>query len=228
MNTATIADAIRRAAPEVLDTLSRAATAAWANGELQDHELQETLELIQARRRTGQGTPSANQRRQGPRPEREVLVLRRRAVACCGMMPPRLANRFTEGERAVLMILADRIRVAGFCDMFLAEIAAKAGVSRSTAKAAIRHAQDLELLAVQLRPVKGRGRKSRTNIITMVSAEWKAWISFRKGRVTESWSDNSLSPMNTRKIDSLFGGRLAYPLAPRPGPGAPWQGRALQ
>jgi hypothetical protein len=66
-------------------------------------------------------------------------------------MPPALAARFTVGELAVLRIVGDEVRARKVCGLHLDAIAARAGVSRSTAKNAIREAKRLGLVEVQER-----------------------------------------------------------------------------
>jgi hypothetical protein len=53
-------------------------------------------------------------------------------------MPPTLACRFTTGELAVLRIVADAVRDNGQCVKTIPELAARAGVCRTTAQNAIR------------------------------------------------------------------------------------------
>jgi len=48
-------------------------------------------------------------------------------------MPPALAAKFTQGELAVLRIVADEVRRTGSCVRTVAEIAARAGVCRANA-----------------------------------------------------------------------------------------------
>jgi ribosomal protein S25 len=66
-------------------------------------------------------------------------------------MPPALAARFTVGELAVLRIVGDEVRARKVCGLHLDAIAARTGVSRSTAKNAIREAKRLGLVEVQER-----------------------------------------------------------------------------
>lgn len=231
MDKAMIADTIRCAAPEAMDGLAKFVNSLAGRTGWPDDDVQELLELLQACRRgqgsvpRGGGRPHWSRlypaRRRQPRPGQAELNRRRRQAARARLMPPQITAHFTEGEAAALMIVADQIRTRGACDLYLDQIAALAGVSRSTVKNAIRHARRLELLAVQLRPVKGRGKKSQTNVITMTSAEWKGWISLRKGRVVESCPDNRLIPMMRNKQDSLSGGRLTLPEAVYREPSAP-------
>jgi hypothetical protein len=89
-------------------------------------------------------------------------------------MPPALAARFTVGELAVLRIVADEVRARGLCDRTLPELAARAGVCRTTAQNAIRQAAREGLLTVQRRPRPGR--KNLANVLRVVSREWVTWI----------------------------------------------------
>jgi hypothetical protein len=101
-------------------------------------------------------------------------VRRRRLAAAPGPLPPALACRFTTGEMATLRIVADEVRSKGRCDRTLDEIAARAGVSRSTARNAMRSAARLGLVRVTARPQPGR--KNLPNVIEIVSTEWRIWI----------------------------------------------------
>lgn len=132
-------------------------------------------------------------------------VRRRRMVAAAGLLPPQIAWRFRPSEQAVLGIIGDRIRTHGLCDLYIEQIGAMAGVSRKTVQNTVRLAVELQILSRELRPVRGRGKKSRTNVLRIVSREWLAWLQKRKGRanaLNQSWSGNPLSPMTTR-LDSI-------------------------
>src|SRR4051812_24086457 len=107
-------------------------------------------------------------------PVRAQAIERRRRLAASGPLPPSLACRFTLGEVATLRIVADEARLKGRCDRSLDEVAARAGVSRSTARNAMRAATRLGLIRITERPQPGR--KHLTNIVEIVSAEWWAWI----------------------------------------------------
>ena len=89
-------------------------------------------------------------------------------------MPPALAARFTVAELAVLRIVGDEVRARGCCDRTIAEIAARAGVGRSTVKNAIREAAELGLVTVAER--RRDGQVNLPNVIRVVSREWLAWL----------------------------------------------------
>jgi hypothetical protein len=89
-------------------------------------------------------------------------------------MPPSLACKFTVGELAALRIVSDEVREKGHCDRTLGEIAARAGIGRTTAQNAIRLAAAMGLLTVQER--RREGQKNLPNLVRVVSREWQLWI----------------------------------------------------
>jgi hypothetical protein len=107
-------------------------------------------------------------------PDKRASMERRRALAGGGHMPPRIRALFTEGERAVMMVIAGAAKAAGACDMPIDKIAAVAGVCRTTAQNAMRRAVEAGVVAVQHRPM--RGRKSLTNVVRVIAGDWLAWI----------------------------------------------------
>ncbi|KQR27230.1 hypothetical protein ASF91_19630 [Rhizobium sp. Leaf155] len=80
----------------------------------------------------------------------------------------------TEGERAVLYIIAADVRETGSCQCTVAEIADRAGVGKTTAKNAIRKARDRGMLKVTHRP-QWRS-KWLSNVITIVCKTWLGWL----------------------------------------------------
>src|SRR5215203_287900 len=95
-------------------------------------------------------------------PLRALAIARRRHLAASGPMPPALAARFTVSELAVLKIVSDEIRQHGTCFCTVAEIAARAGTSRTKVQDAIRQAARLGLLTVQER--RREGQKNPPNV----------------------------------------------------------------
>lgn len=165
-----------------LDDLARLVWRGLAENAIDEAEADDLLGRIHARRMAARGPekPAGRQTRFGPPPTpqrapvRAHAIERRRRLAASGPMPPALAARFTTAELSVLAIVADEVRRHGRCDRSLDEIAARAGVSRSTVKNALRAAQRLGLIRVTLRPV--RGRKNLPNVIEITDAAWRAWI----------------------------------------------------
>jgi len=84
-----------------------------------------------------------------------------------------LACKFTVGELAALRIVADEVREKGHCDRTLGEIAARAGIGRTTAQNAMRLAATMGLLTVQER--RREGQKNLPNVVRIVSREWQLW-----------------------------------------------------
>ncbi|MGG3811472.1 hypothetical protein ABEV34_07480 [Methylorubrum rhodesianum] len=174
-----MAEAIGRAHGVALDALSRALWMAHAAGEMTDGEATTLAEAIAARRKPagGQGTqPAPLPRKPVQRPPvRSVAVERRRRLAASGPMPPALAARFTTGELAALRIIADEHQARGSCALCIDAIAARAGVSRTTAQNAIRQAVRLGMMERQER--RRPGMSSLTNLLRIVDREWLAWLS---------------------------------------------------
>lgn len=107
-------------------------------------------------------------------PDRARSIARRRTLATAGVLPPALAAHFTTGELAVLAIIASDAGCTRQCDASIAEIAARAGVARTTVQNAVRRAGDLGLILMTER--RQPGRPNDTNLIRIISAEWKQWI----------------------------------------------------
>jgi hypothetical protein len=107
-------------------------------------------------------------------PDRETSRNRRRMLARGGHMPPDVRTRYAEGEASALTIIAGEVKHHGYCDLPIDKIAALAGVCRTTVQNAVREARRLGHIHWRDRPQVGR--KSKTNIIRIISPEWLAWI----------------------------------------------------
>jgi DNA-binding MarR family transcriptional regulator len=177
--------AIASATLNGLDHLSRTIWQGLATGAINDGDAQQLAEQIHERRQVARaerkpigippGRPSIFPPRRYQRsPDRAAAIRRRRLLAASGPMPPSLAGHFTTSELAVLRIIADAIAANGQCVKSVAEIAARAGVCRTTAQNAIREAAREGLLVVQER--RREGRRNDLNIIRVVSMEWLIWI----------------------------------------------------
>ena len=103
----------------------------------------------------------------GSRPKTPESLTRRRRVAACGRLPPSLACHFTQGEVAVLSVVASDAMQDGACRACLADIGDRAGVSRSTVKNALRQAKALKLITVEERRLTYW--RNLTNIVEIVS-----------------------------------------------------------
>ena len=174
-----------------LDEIGRTIWGGMAEGLLSEDEAQRFADQLEALRR-GEGVKDNAPRRGAenfgpyrrhsifpPRrkqvsPDHRISLARRRRLASSGPVPPSLAAHFTTSELAVLRIIGDEWRGEGACVRTLAEIAARAGVSRTTVQNAIRQARAMGMLKVEERRVMGA--KNLPNKITVVCAEWKTWL----------------------------------------------------
>jgi hypothetical protein len=182
--------AISRADGSHLNELARALWAAHAAGQIGDDDAQALSEAIQARRKPARQSGFSSGGRDGPkiggvqpdakrrpvqRPRvRSEAIERRRRLAASGPMPPALAARFTTGELAVMRIVGDECAARGTCTACIDAIAARAGVSRTKAKQAIREACRLGMLERQEH--RRAGAKSLPNTLRIVDREWLAWM----------------------------------------------------
>lgn len=190
---ATLRATINNAPANHFDHLSKLIWKGHAGGQLDDAAAQACAELLQERRRlsservlvrryAGGFAPASSSflRARGSdcrSPDRRRSIERRRRNAMSGPMPPGLAARFTVGQLAVMRIIADEVRLRGRCDRSLGEIAARAGVCIRLAQLAIRWAQEIGAIKVEERRVSAF--RNETNVITISSPEWQAWIAHR-------------------------------------------------
>src|SRR6516164_1126345 len=131
-------------------------------------------------RTAASGAPRAFARRPQRSPDRQASIERRRRLVASGPLPPPLAARFTWGEIAVMRIVGDECRAHGQCTLHIDAIAARAGVHRTTVQNALREAQGRggmpgsPIISVQER--RRCGQRGLTNIIRVVSREWRDWL----------------------------------------------------
>jgi len=116
-------------------------------------------------------------------PERLARFRQRRHhrahLAGTGFLPPRIFALFSDGERAVLTVIALEVMARGSCAKTLKEIADRANVCRDHAKRTIRRARTMGLLRVTEQP---RGNWNGPNVVEIVLPEWSAWLSARASR----------------------------------------------
>jgi len=112
-------------------------------------------------------------------------------------MPPAIASRFTTGEAAALAVIAREVQRRGRCELYLDKIAAIAGVCRSTAQNALREARRLGLVRVTER--RRRGAKSLTNVVELVSAEWRAWLRIGSKNFDPTLRDSKITCESARR-----------------------------
>jgi hypothetical protein len=135
-------------------------------------------------------------RRRCVSPDRRASRDRRRRLGLAGAMPHALAARFTEGERAVLAIVAAQVKAKGVCDLPLEAIAARAGVCVTGARGAIRLAAAAGLVAILER--RRPGRPNLPNLVRIVSPEWRAWV-WRRGGGCRKANPTDNKDLNLRK-----------------------------
>jgi hypothetical protein len=139
--------------------------------------------------------------RQRPRsPDRQKSRERRRKLGGSSALPDTLRHHYTEGQRAVLCIIAGEIKRHGVCDLPIDKIAALAGVCRTTVQTTLHEARRLGHVKITERPV--RGRKSLTNLIEIISQAWKAWIVHRP-RSHGTIGSKSLKMVSTTKNEEI-------------------------
>ena len=96
-----------------------------------------------------------------------------------GVVPAKIAASFTMAELAVLTVIGRQGQRSGTCVLPIDAIAALAGCSRTTVKNALRQARLLGLILVKERRIPGR--KSLTNILSIISKEWPGWLKLGVG-----------------------------------------------
>ncbi|MCY1740989.1 hypothetical protein [Ensifer sp. SL37] len=99
---------------------------------------------------------------------------RKRRLGDMSAMPPHLRGRFTEGERAVLYIVAADCRQHGSCRISAKEIGDRAGVGQTTVRNALRRARQLKIVRVRHRE-QWRG-KNLPNVVTIICPVWCNWL----------------------------------------------------
>lgn len=166
-----------------LDRLAAAVWEQWGAKRLCDDQAEALASLVDARRkRTGEARPKPGTvalsrfmpRRRQASPDREASRRRRRGLARSAPMPATLASFFTESEGAVLAIIAGEVKHHGICELPIDQIAALAGVCRTSVQNALHEARRLGLIRITHRPQ--RGRKHLPNVVEIVSPEWRAWL----------------------------------------------------
>jgi DNA-binding transcriptional ArsR family regulator len=188
-------EAVRRARRGDLDPLTRDLWKAVAAGLVSEDEGQQLAEEIALRRRIGSasGGPTGPSPRRSyfppkrprkPVQDRSRSLLRRRALAASGPLPPALAAHFTVGELAALKIVVDEMRARRLCDRTVGEIAARAGVGETTVRNAIRSAAELGLVTVEER--RQYRKPNLSNLVRVIDPAWLAWIGFKKPKATDT------------------------------------------
>lgn len=179
--------------------LMRAAWAAVVAGRMSEDAAQALAEAVEAERAAAAAPVAvASSKPRGafprrakryPRPDRLASIHRRRNLAASGMIPARLATHFTQSEAAALAVVAVEVMRRGRCVLPLDQIAALAGVGRTTVQNALRAARRLGLVHVTER--RFSESLSAPNIVEVVDPAWRDWIA-KRGRVQKS--NNHVEP----------------------------------
>lgn len=166
-----------------LDNVARLLWRAHAEGAIAEGAAEAVTEAIQARRAAFATKIALSQFRSAcsprrpvrPRsPDRQASLERRRRCATSGAVPAALASAFTMGELAALAVVAGQVRKTGACAIPIDAIAALAGVSRTTVQNALRQAERSGF--IERRERRRAGQRSLTNVLRIISPEWKAWL----------------------------------------------------
>ncbi|MDE9463077.1 hypothetical protein [Xenorhabdus bovienii] len=99
---------------------------------------------------------------------------RKRRLGDMAALSPEWRDTFTEGERAVLYIIAADCREQGSCRCTNKEIGDRAGVGLTTTRNALRKARQHGLLNVRIR-IRW-GAKNLANIVTLACKRWIRWL----------------------------------------------------
>ena len=186
--------AIMRAPREKCAELARAVWKAYAAGAIGDNDAQALAEAVEAKKAVS-ATKTAP-RRVGSRPRSPESTERRRRWVASGLMPPQIACRFTMGEGAVLAVIAAEVAKRGRCTLTLGHIAALAGVGKTTVRTAVQQAAALGLLKSD--EWRLSAFRSAPNTVTILSAEWLAWLRLSKRTQRE---DRHGSPFGKRDAE---------------------------
>ena len=181
--------------------ISQALYRAWGNGEVSDAD-GESLAASIALRQAAPAVVATPRKATGARPRTPESLERRRTLASAGYMPPRLSARFTEGERAVLAVVAIEILKRRSCALSRGELAARAGVTETVVKTATRQAAALGLITREERRLSRT--RNDTTILRVIAPEWNTWLD-RRGAA-------ALAPLEPRKAMAAArggGGRQA-------------------
>lgn len=157
--------------------------------------------------------------------DRRASKSRKRQRGGDAILPNNLRDWFTEGGRAVMSVIAGECRRIGRCEMPVEKIAAIAGVSIRTVQYTLAMASGKGLppgsaaladdplappvlIRVEYRPLKGR--RNRTNVITIISREWLLWLSYKPAQRLPSTGCNEVhSTKNRNNNNPLVKGKIS-------------------
>lgn len=129
-------------------------------------------------------------------PDREKSRLRRRTLGLSRAMPDQMANDYLESFRAVAAVLAEQHIRFGKCTLSIDEIAARAGVCPTTVRNYRRRASERGEIGSFERKV--RGKPNDTNIVRILSTEWRRWLKKRAEILTRIACNGFTSLQSTK------------------------------
>jgi hypothetical protein len=199
-----------------LDDAARLLWKGYVEGRISDSEATYLSNEIERRRRVGRRTAPGSHvgqvvktngrvlSRFAPRqrqrsPDRKASRDRRRTLGGSSALPDNLRHHYTEGQRAVLCVVALEVKRHGICDWPIDKIAAVAGVGRTTVQTTMHEARRLGHITITERP--RRGCKSLTNIVRISSQEWRTWLTRAPSAARLIGSNPSRMVSTTKIID---------------------------
>jgi hypothetical protein len=195
-----IRQAIEAAPREKLPDVAAVMWRAYGAGHISETQAEELSSLIEARKALPAAPPSTA-RRVGSRPRTGESMARRRRWAASGRLPPQVAAHFTLAEVSVLAVVTVEVVKRGDCRLFHGHIAAVAGVSRSTVRAALRHARKLGLVTVEER--RASAWRNLSSVVRIVDRGWQSWN--RLTHRSHGGGGGDISPSTTTTGDSKRG-----------------------
>lgn len=214
--------AIAAAPYRSLEALSKTVWKALAAGQITDVDADTLSMALEARKAvllasfsTKPSTSTKPRPRAVTAPQKAAAIERRRRQASSGAIPPDIAKHFTTGEQAVLTVMAREIRRTGACAFVMDKLAALAGVCRTTARNALRRAQQLGLIRVTERRI--RWWRNLSNIVTLVCVDWRKWLRIPRRQGWMQKSDEHDHQATNRLSTGLVLGPFVYSPSPRPG-----------
>ena len=161
--------------------------------------------------------------RQRPRsPDRAASRARRRMLGGSSSLPDTLRHHYTEGMRAVLTVIAGEVKRQGRCCLPIDQVAALAGVCRTTVQSTLHEARRLGHVGIIERPRPRQ--KSLTNVVEIVSPEWRAWLKRGPRRIGSNSPMRPEISSTTRMEERLLGG-MASRIGGAPPPRSSPEGR---
>ena len=149
-------------------------------------------------------------------PDRKASRDRRRMLGGSSALPDNLRHHYTEGQRAVLCVIALEFKLHGVCDLAIDSIAARAGVGRTTVQTTEHEARRLGHITIIERP--RRGGKNLTNLVRICSLTWLTWV--KRGpsaaRFIGSSSVNLVSTTKSTDLRKKGAGNEKVPVDPVP------------